>query len=80
MSLAIGFILLVIFLCIMIFYLIVVLRDVAKVVDDVAEVVDRVHATIVEPLKAVDYIFDRAKPYIEMAVDKRFKMKKKKKK
>ena len=48
MSLAIGFIILVIFLSILIFYAIMILRDTAKVVDDVSEVVSKVHKTIVE--------------------------------
>ncbi|MFA6991721.1 MAG: hypothetical protein WC269_00350 [Candidatus Gracilibacteria bacterium] len=79
MSLAIGFILLVIFLVILIFYAILVLRDLTKVVDNVAEVVDKVHKTIVQPLRAIDYFVEKAKPYIEMAVEKRFKSKKSKK-
>ena len=80
MSLAIGFIVLVIFLSILIFYAIMILRDTAKVVDDIAEVVSKVHRTIVEPLKAIDYIIDRAKPYIETVLDNRSRSKKKAKK
>lgn len=79
MSLAIGFIVLVIFLVILIFYAILVLRDLTKVVDDVSEVVGRVHSTIIQPLKAVDYFIEKAKPYIEAAVERRFKSKKTKK-
>lgn len=79
MSLAVGFIVLVIFLVILIFYAILVLRDLTKVVDDVSEIVDKVHNTIVQPLRAIDYFVEKAKPYIEMAVEKRFKMKKTKK-
>ncbi len=80
MSLAIGFIVLVIFISILIFYAIMILRDTAKVVDDIAEVVSKVHRTIVEPLKAIDYIIDRAKPYIETVLDNRARSKKKAKK
>ena len=80
MSLAIGFIVLVIFLSILIFYAIMILRDTAKVVDDIAEVVSKVHRTIVEPLKAIDYIIDRAKPYIETVLENRSRSKKKAKK
>jgi uncharacterized protein YoxC len=79
MSLAIGFIVLVIFLVILIFYAILVMRDLTKVVDDVAEVVEKVHGTIVQPLKAIDFIVEKARPYIEAAVEKRFKSKKTKK-
>ena len=78
MSLAIGFIVLVIFLCILIFYAILILRDTTKVVDDVSEIVHKVHSTIVQPLKAVDFIVEKVRPYIEMALEKKLKMKKKK--
>ena len=78
MSLAGGFILLVIFLCIFLFYGILILRDASKVVDDVAEIVERVHKTIVEPLRALDYLIDKARPYVETLVERRLKGKKKK--
>ena len=80
MSLAIGFIILVIFLCFLIFYAVLILRDVSRVMDDVEQIVTRVKSTIVEPLKAVDFIIEKAKPYIEMAVEGRAKSKKKSKK
>lgn len=80
MSVAIGFIVLVIFLCILIFYAIVTLRDVAKVVDEAEEVISRIHKTIVEPLRAVDYVIERAKPYVEMLLEKKVKGKKASKK
>lgn len=76
MSLAIGFILLVIFLCFLIFYAVIILRDVAKVMDDVEEVVTRVRTTIVQPLKAVDYIIEKAKPYVETVIERRMNEKK----
>lgn len=80
MSLAIGFIVLVIFLCFLIFYAVIILRDVAKVMDDVEEVVTRVRTTIVQPLKAVDYIIEKAKPYVETVIERKMKEKKKSKK
>lgn len=76
MSLAIGFILLVIFLCILIFYAIVVMRDISKVVDDVEEVVSKVYKTIVQPLRAIDYIIERATPYVEAVMERKGKKKK----
>lgn len=80
MSLAIGFIILVIFLCFLIFYAVIILRDVAKVMDDVEEIVTRVRTTIVQPLKAIDYIVEKAKPYVETVIERRMKEKKSKKK
>ncbi len=72
-SLAIGFLVFVIFACIAIFYLILILRDVTKVVDNVQELVDRVHKTIVQPLRAIDYIVERATPFIETIVERKVK-------
>lgn len=80
MSLAIGFIILVIFLCFLIFYAVIILRDVAKMMDEVEEIVTRVHATIIQPLKAIDYIVEKAKPYVEMVIERRMKERKTKKK
>ncbi len=76
-SLAIGFILLVIFTCIALFYLILVLRDVSKVVSDVEELVGRVHKTIIQPLRAVDYLIERATPYIETIIEAKIRGRKK---
>ena len=75
MSLAIGFIVLVIFLSLLIFYAILILRDVSKVMDDVEEIVSRVRSTIVQPLRAIDYIIDRSKPYIDTVLERRAKAK-----
>jgi uncharacterized protein YoxC len=72
MSLALGFIVLVIFLSILIFYTILVMRDVSKITDDSKDLIDRLHNTITGPLKAVDYIVDKVKPYIESAIENRF--------
>ena len=77
-ALAIGFGVLVIFLCIFLFYGIMVLRDVAKVSDKVKGLVDRIHKTITEPLRALDYIVEKVKPYIEAFIERRFGKGKKK--
>jgi hypothetical protein len=77
MSLAIGFLVLVIFLCILIFYAILILRDASRVMDDVEEIVTRVRTTIVQPLKAFDYIIEKSKPYIETVLERRAKAYKK---
>jgi len=77
MALAIGFIVLVIFLSILIFYAILITRDVSRMTQDSKELMDRIHGTIMGPLKAVDYIVEKVKPYIEAAIESRFKGKKK---
>lgn len=78
MSLAIGFIVLVIFLSILIFYAILILRDTSKTADAIAEIVGRVRKTIVEPLRAVDFIIEKIKPYIETVLENWVKRKGKK--
>lgn len=75
MSLAIGFIVLVIFLSILIFYLIMIVRDLSKVTDEVSEIVEKVHKTVVQPLRAIDFVIERVTPYIEMALEKKAKKK-----
>jgi uncharacterized protein YggT (Ycf19 family) len=80
MSLAIGFIVLVIFISVFFLYMILILRDVTKVVDNISEIVGKIHSTIIEPLRALDYVIEKVKPYIEMAVEKRTKSKQSKKK
>lgn len=76
MSIAIGVIVLTVFLSILIFYIIMIVRDASKVVDKATEVVDKVHKTVIQPLRAIDYLIEKAQPYIEMAVEKRAKKKK----
>ena len=78
MSLAIGFIVLVIFLSILIFYLIVTVRDVARILDKVESVTDKVHTAVVGPLKAVDYIVEKITPYIQAVLEKKLRDKKRK--
>ncbi len=79
-ALAVGFIVLVIFVSILCFYAIMILRDVSKVVDDVEEVTTRVRKIVVEPLRAFDFAISKMKPYIELAIEKRVKEAKKKRK
>jgi uncharacterized protein YoxC len=79
-SIGVSVIALVVFLCILCFYGILILRDISKVVEDVEEVTNKVKKTIVEPLRAADFLIEKARPYIEMVLDKKKSSKKKKKK
>ena len=79
MSLAIGFLVLVIFVSMVCLYLVLILRDVSKVTDEIQEIIYKVHKTIVEPLKAIDYLVEKAKPYIEAILERKLKEKVKKK-
>jgi len=77
-SLAVGFLVLVIFLSILCFYLILIVRDVSKVVDDVEDVTGRVRRVVVQPLKALDFFIEKAQPFIETMLDLKANSKKKK--
>lgn len=72
-ALALGFIVLVIFVSILCFYAILILRDISKVVDDVEEVTSKVRKIVVEPLRALDFAVSKMRPYIEMMIEKRVK-------
>ncbi|MCK9186096.1 hypothetical protein M0P48_01520 [Candidatus Gracilibacteria bacterium] len=71
MSLAIGFIILVIFLSITLFYAILILRDFSHVSNEVKTTVQKIHATIAQPLMAIEFIVEKIRPYIEMFIDKK---------
>lgn len=69
-SLAVGFIVLVIFLAITLLYTIFILRDVSGVTNDVKEVTERVNQVVVSPLRLAQTIIEHVKPYIEAAVER----------
>ncbi|MFA6305259.1 MAG: hypothetical protein WC651_00830 [Candidatus Gracilibacteria bacterium] len=71
MSLAIGFIVLVIFLCVTLFYAILILRDFSHVSAEIRAMVDKIYKTITEPLRALDFLIEKIRPYIEAFVDKK---------
>lgn len=77
MALAGGFVVLVGFLCVALFYLIRILKDVSKVTDETINVVDRVKSAILEPLRLMDFLIEKIKPYFEAAIENRVKPKKK---
>jgi uncharacterized protein YoxC len=79
LSLAIGFMVFIIFLCMTLFYVISILRDVSKVTNKVEELVKRVHHTIIQPLRAVDYIIEKISPYVETLVKNKVKERKNRK-
>lgn len=71
LSLAVSFIVFIIFVCITLFYVISILRDVSRVTNRVEELVKRVHTTIVQPLRALDYVIDKITPYLETIINKK---------
>lgn len=69
-SLALGFIVLVIFLSILIFYAILVLRDVSKVVSEMEELVTKVHGAVIQPIRLMDSLLARFTPFVETVIEK----------
>jgi hypothetical protein len=65
LSLATGFVVLVIFLSITLLYTIFILRDVSSVTQDVKEVTERVNQVVISPLKAVNFIIEQIKPHVQ---------------
>lgn len=65
LALAIGFIVLVVFVAITLMYLIMILRDVTKVVDNTKEITEKVNEYIVSPVKIATTIAGYMKPIIE---------------
>lgn len=66
-SLAVGFIVLVIFLSITLLYTIFILRDVSSVTDDVKEITGRVNEVVITPLNGFHFLIEQMRPYLENA-------------
>ena len=76
MALAVGVVVLVIFLSILIFYLILVVRDASKVLGVAASIVDMAEKAVSHPLRAAESIFEKTVPYFEAVIDNLLKKKK----
>jgi uncharacterized protein YoxC len=80
LSLAIGFALLVIFLCVALVFLILVLRDVSKITSKTRETVDTVSGYILVPAKALSKLggkIETIAEIIQKKVEKEYKKRKK---
>ncbi|MEK7545265.1 MAG: DUF948 domain-containing protein [Patescibacteria group bacterium] len=65
-SLAGGFLILVIFLSIALMYLTFVLRDVSKVTHGIEEVTEKINQLVLTPFKILNTLFEHIGPFIEM--------------
>ncbi len=65
MSLALGFIVLVIFLSIALMYLIFILRDTSMMTHDAKEVTHKVNQVVISPLRFLGSLTDHLKPFID---------------
>jgi len=72
-SLAVGFLILVVFISFVCFYLVLILRDVSKTTDEVRDLVSKVHSTVTQPLRALEFLFEKIRPYIESLLESKLK-------
>lgn len=74
-SLALGFIVLVIFLSISLFYLIFILRDVSKITDKAKDTTDVLSEYVLSPVRFFYGLYEKLEPLIEALVAKYSKKK-----
>lgn len=74
-ALAVGFIVLVIFLSITLFYLIFVLRDLSKITDKAKETVDVATEYVLSPIQFFAGLLEKIGPIIEALMDRASKKK-----
>lgn len=70
LSLALGFIVLVVFTSVMMMYLIMILRDITKVVDNAKDITDKVNEYIVSPVRIASQVAVYMKPVLEAVVNR----------
>lgn len=71
LSISIAVLLLAIFGSIALFYLIMILRDTNKAVEGVKETVDKFNEYILSPVRVVNAVMEKLKPYYESFVENR---------
>jgi hypothetical protein len=69
-SLAIGFIVLVIFFSIALFYLVFILRDVSKITDKAKDTTDTLSEYVLSPVKFIFGVYEKLEPIIENLIEK----------
>lgn len=75
-ALAVGFIILVIFLSISLFYLIFILRDISKITDKAKDTTDVLSEYVLSPVKFFYGLYEKLEPLITALVEKYSKRKK----
>ena len=79
MSLAVGFILISIFLCIALLYLTLILRDVNKVTERARETADKVQDYLLKPIAMATHVISKLEPVVHTLKERAEKAVKKKK-
>ncbi|MBP7898974.1 MAG: DUF948 domain-containing protein [Candidatus Gracilibacteria bacterium] len=64
-SLAVGFLVLVVFLCMTLLYATFILRDVSKMTEDAKEVTDKVNQIVISPLRMMNTLMEHLKPILD---------------
>lgn len=73
-SLAGGFILLVIFLCVTLIYLILILRDFSKISSKIKDTTERVNNYIIQPIRIAGRLIENLHPIVDI-IEKKIKEK-----
>jgi len=80
LSLAVGFALIVFFLCITLYHAIFVLRDISQTTNIIRKTAKRIDSAVVQPAKMMSFLFSKARDIaeiIESQVEKRGRKKRK---
>ena len=70
-ALGVGFLLLVIFLCVTLIYVIQILRDLNQITDSVRDTAERVNDYVIQPFAFINQAVEYIKPVMESVVRKR---------
>lgn len=70
-SLGVGFLILVAFLCTMLFYVIRILRNASEVSEKVKDTANRINSYVIEPFSIVRDFYENIKPIINVIHDRK---------
>ena len=65
-SLAVGFLVLVVFICVAIVYLTHILRDVSRVTQRIESLTEKVNDVVLSPIKVLGALFENIGPWVEI--------------
>ncbi|MFA5829084.1 MAG: DUF948 domain-containing protein [Candidatus Gracilibacteria bacterium] len=73
-ALGVGFLLLVIFICVTLIYFMQILRDVNKITDSARDTAERVNDYVLQPLALISQVVEHVKPMIDAIQQKRHQL------
>lgn len=70
-ALGVGFLLLVVFICVTLIYCIQILRDVTKISESVRDTAERVNDYVVQPFAIINQVIEHVRPIMDAVQSKR---------